>query len=244
VPGGALRASGRAGVVTALALAACLLVAGCSPTACPLDTCPTATFEVRALDDSTVTWSLQGAAPQTATGFVPNPPSDTGCSFDFSGPGEIIGPFAGGPEQVQQGYLYVHCGSGNHGELALFISKLGDYRDWPLGTFTIVTGARSLGADYYSGASTADGCGRSADIDGVVITVTVETATGSRAPYPQLVTSDFNRTFRLDFDTSTATTTTRAGHPCDPPIAAQVSLHLTQTAADYVYDPNAICACE
>ena len=85
---------------------------------------------------------------------------------------------------------------------------------------------------------------RSADIDGVVMTVTVETATGSRAPYPQLVTSDFVRTFRLDFDTSTATVTRDGDGPCAPPIAAQVSLHLTQTAADYVYDPNALCNCE
>ena len=73
------------------------------------------------------------------------------------------------------------------------------------------------------------------------MTVTVETATGGPAPYPKMVTDDFVRTFRLDFDTATATS---AGQPCDLPVTGKVSLHLTQTAADYVYDPDAPCLCE
>ena len=45
-------------------------------------------------------------------------------------------------------------------------------------------------------------------------------------------------------DTSTATSTTSGGEPCDIPFVGQVSLHLTQTAADYVYDADARCICE
>lgn len=72
----------------------------------------------------------------------------------------------------------------------------------------------------------------------------VETARGSAAPYPQMVTDDFERTFRLELDTATATPTMSTGEACDFPVTEKVSLHLTQTAADYVYDPQAPCICE
>jgi hypothetical protein len=58
------------------------------------------------------------------------------------------------------------------------------------------------------------------------------------------VTDDFVRTFRLDFDTSSVPATNGVGEPCDLSLSAQVSLHLTQTAADYVYDADAPCICE
>jgi hypothetical protein len=52
------------------------------------------------------------------------------------------------------------------------------------------------------------------------------------------------RTFRLEFDTSTVPAINGNNEPCHVPFVAQVSAHLTQTAADYVYDPNAQCFCE
>ena len=78
-----------------------------------------------------------------------------------------------------------------------------------------------------------------------MLTVVVENATGTAAPYPTLVTDDFVRTFRLEFDTSSVTPRmSGTGKACDFPVTEQVSLHLTQTAADYVYDPHAMCVCE
>jgi hypothetical protein len=77
----------------------------------------------------------------------------------------------------------------------------------------------------------------------MIITVTVETATGGAAPYPKMVSDDFERTFRLELDTATATPTANQV-ACDFPVRTRVSLHLTQTAADYVYDPDAPCLCE
>ena len=77
----------------------------------------------------------------------------------------------------------------------------------------------------------------------MVVTVVVDTATGTAAPFPKLVTDDFVRTFRLEFDTSTVTPTTHEGGVCNYPVTGRVSLHLTQTAADYAYDPNARCIC-
>jgi hypothetical protein len=81
-------------------------------------------------------------------------------------------------------------------------------------------------------------------LDGIALTVNVETATGSEAPYPQLVTSDFVRTFRLDFDTTSVQARDATGAACDFALALQVSLHFTQTAADYVYDADAPCVCQ
>jgi hypothetical protein len=104
-------------------------------------------------------------------------------------------------------------------------------------SFTIVATGYNFGVDGVSGCDVAS-------LNGMAIAITVETATGGAAPYPQLVTDDFERTFRLAFDTSTVPATTNDGVPCDFPLSAQVSLHLTQTAADYVYDPNAPCSCE
>ena len=75
------------------------------------------------------------------------------------------------------------------------------------------------------------------------LTITVETATGRAAAYPTLVTDDFERTFRVDFDTTGVTPAIPRG-ACDPVISAQVSLHLTQAVNDYVYDANAPCICE
>lgn len=226
-------------------VAPCIFVAGCWSQSCPPATCPTATFNVRALEDSTVTWSFKGSPPQTTTGFVSTyPPPGTDCSFYYSG-GQIVRPVDDrSTERLLQGYFDVRCGGGADGGFDFVFSKLGDIRDWPAGTFTMVAPTGSFGMDYF-GSSAANDCnGVAAEMEGVVMTVTVESAAGSRAPYPQLVSGDFVRTFRLEFDTSNATSTSSGGESCDFPIVAQVSLHLAQTAADYVFDADAPCVCE
>jgi len=85
-----------------------------------------------------------------------------------------------------------------------------------------------------------------ANLNGVVMTITVASATGGRAPYPKGVTDDFSRDLRVDFDTASVVPTTSwtPPAPCTAAVTVQASLHLVQTAADYVYDPNASCPCE
>lgn len=80
-------------------------------------------------------------------------------------------------------------------------------------------------------------------LDSVGVTVVVEDAVGTAAPMPYLVTDDFVWTFRVEFDTLAATARSSTGEVCDYPVCEKVSLHLTQTAADYAYDANALCPC-
>jgi hypothetical protein len=230
-----------------LALGVSLLLAGCSSPICASAKCPTATFDVRALDDSTVTWTLQGLAGEATSAVVPQPPAGGDCSFQFT-KGSIYSPRGdAGAEPLIQGFFVLVCTDGDRGMFDFVVSQLGDPRLWSVGTFTLAGANGSVGSDYSpfpaTAGAVASGC-TVATLNGLVMTVTVETATGGAAPYPKLVTDDFERTFRFSFDTSTVTPTTSVGGPCDYPLTAQVSLHLTQTAADYVYDPNARCICE
>jgi hypothetical protein len=199
---------------------------------------------VRSLDDSTVTWSSPGGPSQTTTGFVSSyPPTGTDCSFAFT-QGRIYSPAGDvSADQLLPGYFDVRCGGGGNGGFDFVFWQLGDYRDLSAGTFTMVAPTGNFAMDFF-GPVPAYSCTGAVDVRGLVLTVTVETATGHGAMYPQLVTGDFVRTFHLDFDTSTATATTSGGQACDFPVVGQVSLHLTQTAADYVYDPNASCGCD
>lgn len=146
-----------------------------------------------------------------------------------------------GPETLVEGYSTLKCNGAPQVPFSFLLSRLGDFRAWSVGTFTIVATTQNFGIDL---AGSAGGNCNPATFDGMAMTVTVETATGGAAPYPKMVTDDFVRTFRLAFDTSTVAPTTSDGVPCDFPLSAQVSLHLTQAAADYVYDSNAPCQCE
>jgi hypothetical protein len=242
------------GIVKIAAVAGCaiyLFAAGCSGRACPAVKCPRTTVAFRALNDSTVTWMLQGAAPQTTTGFIQGTPPAGACSFRnfpsfiFATPGADAG-----DESLREGYLDIQCSGAGTSGLTLVVNKVGDARDWSAGTFTTTAPAGDLFLDYFSvrGGSQpmpAPGHCDTAEVDGGPVIITVETATGTRAPLPKTVTDDFVRTFRFDFDTAAgAATISQDGIPCQLPITVQASLHLTQTAADYVHDEDFLCACE
>jgi len=185
-------------------------------------------------------------APQMTAGFVPYPPSDDRCSFTFNKGSISRSVSDGGADRLSQGWFDLVCGGGGHGHFDVVASHLGDPRTWSVGTFQVVAEANAVGTDYFPSLATngavATGC-TTASLTGMVLTITVETAVGGAAPYPKLVTDEFERTFRIEFDTATATPSTSSG-PCDFAVTANVSLHLTQSAADYVYDPNAPCVCE
>ena len=232
-----------AAAATVFATLAVLPDAGCSRTTCggPPGSCPDASFNLRALDDSTVAWMFQGAAHQTGARLVPAPAPTGACSYTFD-KGKIYPLGDAGAATLFGGWFSLRCNGGDAGTFDLSISSLGDFRDWSPGTFTIAPAALDFGIDSFgSGASCT-----SAGYPGILLTITVEAATGGAAPYPKIVPDDFVRTFRLDFDTSGIAPTKYGGSDscAFPVVVGPVSLHLTQTAADYSYHPTAPCACD
>ena len=231
--------SGAAAGLIAIAWAAGLF-AGCSSSGSCGGKCPTAIFDLRALDDSTVTWSVAGATAQAITGLVPYSPSAGECSFLYS-KGEIFASSGANPDQVIAGYVNIQCDSPGGGGFSMGIRDPSDFRNWQAGGSRMPAAKGSVIADI--GPSSGLGC-NGLYFDGMELNVTVDTAAGGPVPFPKVVTDDFARTFRLAFDTSTVTPANSRGETCDVSVSAQVSVHLTQTAADYVVSPDAQCICE
>src|SRR5262249_44946095 len=130
----------------------------------------------------------------------------------------------------------IQCDDPGGGGFDMGVWDPGDFRSWQAGGWQMAAADGSISADI--GASTGLPC-NAVYLNGIEETLTVETAAGGAGPFPQVVTDDFVRTFRLDFDTSTVTPTKNGGETCAFSFSAQVSLHLTQAAADYVVNPNA-----
>ena len=232
--------SRAAAVLIAIASAAGLF-AGCTSSGGTCGgTCPTAIFDLHSLADSTVTWTVAGAPPETITGLVPYPPSTGECSFRYT-KGEIIDFPSANKEQVIPGFANVQCASTGGGGFAMGIRDPSDLRTWQVGSWQMAAAKGSVIADV--GPSSGLGC-NGLYFDGMELSVTVDTATGSAMPFPKVVTDDFARTYRLDFDTSTVTPANSRGETCAASISAQVSVHLTQTTADYNISPNEHCRCE
>src|SRR5436190_2237601 len=235
--------SKAAAALIGIASAAGLFATGCSTQGHCGGKCPTAIFDLRALGDSTVTWSVAGAPSQTTTGITTGngnyPPSGTDCWYQYT-KGRILRPLTdGGAEKILNGYVTLACAGGGYGLFEFIFWDLADYRTWTAGTSQIRPAAGEFSASY---PSSGGGC-TSADLDDMPLTITVETATGRAAAYPTLVTDDFERTFRVDFDTTGVTPASPRG-ACDPVISVQASLHLMQAVNDFVYNPNGFCMCE
>jgi hypothetical protein len=206
-----------------------------------LPACPSGGFELHALDDGAVTWVVRDGMPRTASGLVPAPEASGECSASDWGDGSILrGTGDASADQVTPIHSTLSCSDGPDGGFRFVISALGDIRDWSVGTFTLL--APPLSVQLEVTGALAPGCGITY-LDGVALTIAVETATGGPAPFPQMVTSDFVRTFRVDFDSSSVPHTSMPD-TCDNPLTAHVSLHFTQTAADYIYLSGNPCRCE
>ena len=135
-------------MAAALAGAVCaggLLLAGCSPASC--GTRPLATYDLRPLDDSTVTWSLQGSPSQTL-GVVPGHSAGNDCAFANES-GKIFPPLDGGADWVQ-GHFALRCVGAGAGAFNFFVNSLGDVRSWSVGTFTMAAPQAGVGVDYFS----------------------------------------------------------------------------------------------
>ena len=61
---------------------------------------------------------------------------------------------------------------------------------------------------------------------------------------PKVVTDNFVRTFRIEFDTSSVDCARSDGVACDLGVTMQAALQFTQTCVDCVYDPDALRICE
>ena len=219
--------------------AAGLYAAGCSSSPGSCGKCPTASFDLHSLADSTVTWSVAGEPSQTISGLVPYPPAAGQCSFRYT-KGWIID-YADPKERVIPGFVNLQCDSVGGGGFDMGIQDPGDFRTWQAGSWQMAAAGGSVIADIgVSGGLPCNGL----YFDGMELSATIETATGSPARFPGVVTNDFVRTFRLDFDTSTVTPANSGGQTCNFSVSAQVSVHLTQTAADYLVNPDASCGCE
>ena len=194
---------------------------------------------MHALDDSAVTWTLAPSPAQTVTGLVTGVPAAGQCNFAYEG---VL--YESGVEAAAAGLRTLAC-TGANGLLFNYLGlDLGDPRTWSVGTYNLRNQACAI--ECTSCTSTAGTTGTPCSygvLDSVNVTVVVETAVGVAAPLPKLVTDDFVRTFRVEFDTSAATARSWTGEVCDYPVTEKVSLHLTQTAADYFYDANALCPC-
>ena len=199
-----------------------------------------ASFDLRALDDSTVTWSVAGATAQTITGLVPYPPSAGECSFRYS-KGWILAGSGVNPDQVIRGFVNIQCAGPGGGGFEMGIRDPSDFRA-EAGGSQMPAAKGSVIADV--GPSSGVGCNGLCSTE-MELNVTVDTATGESGAIATVVTADFARTCRLDFDTSTVTPANGRGETCDVSFSAQVSVHLTQTAADYVVaSPDASCTAE
>ena len=146
-----------------------------------------ATFDLRVLSDSAVAWTVPGS-PSETIGVVPYPSSSSDCTFDQTG-GSIHPVDDAGGDVLLGGYFSLRCPDGGAGEFNFSVSDLGDFRKWSAGTFTKVASVRSVAVDYYPNTSQPVGpagiaCGVATDLKGIVLTVTVETATGGRGTLP------------------------------------------------------------
>ena len=213
-----------------------LVLAGCSDTY-KGGPCAMATFALHALNDSTVTWRIGQSPAQTSIAFVSGTPSAGQCIFAYQG---VV--YESGMKVAIPGTRVFACVGEGQQRIDYFGPDLGDPRAWSVGTFNITS--KDGGVECHSCGSASSLAGNSClygTLDRVTAKVEVETAMGGEAPLPRLVTDDFVRTFRVEFDTSGAEARTPLGQVCDFPATEKASLHLTQTAADYVFDADAPC---
>jgi hypothetical protein len=227
----------------AVAVAICAVVVGCAAGCareCPRRICPRNTVTWHALNDSSVTWAVGDSTPITATGF--GQAGAASCSYRVSPSYIWDTPNSdAGAETINDGYISITCHTMDGESIDLSVNHIGDVRDWSVGTFTATM--PGLTAYVPPTDATPNLCEAPPNLAAIPATVTVETASGGPLPLPKMVTDDFARTFWFDFDIPAGVYTDLNAVSCEFPATAHVSLHLTQTAADYVHDPNALCGC-
>lgn len=129
----------------------------------------------------------------------------------------------------------IHCNVPG-GYLYVGLHPLTDIRRWPLGRHPVpATDALAIELCDRPGR-TGRGCTFCRPtLGGVLVTVVVEEAAGGPAPYPEMVTPDYRRRYRIEVETGAL-----SADECDG-MTISLSLDLQQTAAGYVNDPHGQC---
>ena len=201
----------------------------CSP---PAGGCPRSTFTTQM---TAGTLSVQLGSAPSATSLAVGQGGEPQAACVASGlDGEVfknefvntIGPTV--RCTTATGYVYVT------------FEKLGDPRAWPVGTRTLRGAESGLGIEVSDCPKSGPCFPCKAAVDDVTVTVVVEEAAGAAAPYPKMVTSDYQRAYRIEIDTGTRSTGN--GISTCSSVSVRSSLHLEQTSARYVDDPHAECA--
>lgn len=198
-----------------------------------------ASFMMRMVGTGSATWSVGGASPQSVALQTTGVCSTTGPRGDFAASefGDTTP-----PTTLSAGWDF-GCGDNRGPSLSAFLD-LGDPRDWSVGTVTLTGKAanfslRGLPTTCSGNGATCPSC--TATADDLAIIITVEKATGGSSPYPQMVTKDFQRTFRVQLDTAKA-------HVVNSPVDCQTPLMRVDVkydvmASDFTYDPHQRDSC-
>ena len=226
----------REHIGAAALLGMAVAVAACSSTSsaprCP-SACPLATLTTRLVSGS-VTWSAGTVAQHTVplTDATAEASTSDACTVSnlvqtVSMNGAVV-PY--GPS------IDCPAPTGND-DLTLFMKGLADPRDFTLGSSVLPAAEAELALEYaeiHPGAA-VQLC--DPGLQNVQLTLTVNEATGTSMPYPQLVSRPYRRSFQVDLDTGPLTDTT-----CGT-IAVHLTAQFVQADADVVYDPNGPCTC-
>jgi hypothetical protein len=224
---------------TGLALA---FSAGCAPkdeVACEMKAvCPTVELGDRVLgpDAGTLSFEFDGVTESYAL-MRAEPSSQAGaCKVHYVG-GTLVDFYTGDP-------LFLSCSSesGRWFELPVW---LGDLRQRRSGTFKTTSGqyAASYGEPCKAGGSCPEPCTLTAPKGSMM--VTVEDAVGGAMKPPGFVTSDYERTVRVDVDFAKLTPSKENTgiSRCQEDVGVHGTVRFTLSADQYVVNKDARCLC-
>jgi hypothetical protein len=112
------------------------------------------------------------------------------------------------------------------------ISGLGDARTWPVGD--VVPPTAYVGEDYPSYVADSRGCQRARNTMGAAtgLRIVVEEAVGGIADYPQVVTPDYRRVFRVELDLN-ETLASQEGGTCGITATMKLSARFVQNSWNF-----------
>ena len=108
---------------------------------------------------------------------------------------------------------------------------------------TRTTSGGSVSASLFVALSPGKTC-NDRELTALPVTVTVEESVGGPAAAPKVVTDDYRRVFRIDFDTTDVPHPAAFGPACSARVAMVAHVWLVQTAADFAFVNCPPAACD
>lgn len=233
----------RSGMLTRLAALSGLVGAGiaihgcsleesrtgsCSP---PPEGCPRSTFTTP-MTEGVITFSARSPEPSRSVTLQVsdgNAPAEGRCSING-----LTGEIASDERVITIG-PYVFC-TFPDGYLYVSLHPLSDLRNWPVGTHA-VRGSEAMLIELCDRPGRTDrGCTMCRPkLDDAFVTVVIEEAEGGPAPYPDMVTPNYRRHYRIEVDTGAL-----SADECEG-LNVSLALRFEQTAAQFVNDPHGEC---